>query len=480
MTGPFSPGASGTTEPGAIVFLDAMPTGLTDDQVWNVLNGRGPDEDDDSLVAAAMVHEGAMIAMIPRVEDLQRFALLDGESLDQMHITAYFLGKADEIDYDVRAQLVTFMRDIAETFPPTQASVFSLNVFNPTGEEPCLVAGVGGEEIATLRTAIVDAIAEAGLDEITQHEPWIPHITLIYTDTPREFITEELESAMGPIIIDRIRVAFGGEVTDITLGEDTLTAADAFHLAGKHDQRTHGHGGAAPLDHTSSKDIKKSKKDFAKKSAGAATGEWDVYGSAPLSSQNVSTGAAPHPGEVALATGYVGTPAHADVNGGLRAAHGNLDDVRLASEHSGRFRDSNELRDTIGQIDDGMENSVLSQDVIAHRLVSNPESAFGGRVVRGRDNSGVAWRDHGFSSVTSGNSDSLHFQMTRLRGGFDAPAAKEPVMQMRVFIPKGTHAMGGRQYERELVIDRGTGFRIVNDHGVNNENVWHVDVEVVD
>ena len=50
-----------------------------------------------------------------------------------------------------------------------------------------------------------------------QHEPWIPHITLIETDDAD--LTHILDR-VGPVTFDRVRIAFGGEVYDIPLGDE--------------------------------------------------------------------------------------------------------------------------------------------------------------------------------------------------------------------------------------------------------------------
>ncbi len=58
-------------------------------------------------------------------------------------------------------------------------------------------------------------VVEAAED---QHRPWIPHITLAYTDDPS--MAADLTDMTGqPVMFDRLRVAFAGEVTDFFLGD---------------------------------------------------------------------------------------------------------------------------------------------------------------------------------------------------------------------------------------------------------------------
>lgn len=244
MTGPVS-----TPEPGAIVFIeDPYATGFTDEEIDTLLNGgvlppitirplTGP-----GLTAAADVMTGAMIAFIPRTEDIQRLLIEGGEPAEQIHCTSIYLGDAVDFADDERQMIIELIQEIAPNVPPILANVFGFAVLNPGGPEPCLVANVGGIELAAAQEAIED-IAES-VDTADQHAPWLAHITLIYEDDPRKSMTDDLMAQAGPLIFDRIRVAFAGDVTDIPLGDSLSSAAvlDQFHLAGKHNQATHGHG----------------------------------------------------------------------------------------------------------------------------------------------------------------------------------------------------------------------------------------------
>ncbi|MET8609804.1 phage minor head protein [Streptomyces misionensis] len=179
-------------------------------------------------VTAAGEHTGAMIALVPSDEDLVRLAIDGGEPADELHLTLWFLGKADAWTDDQRNELISLVRDRAATLPgPVHGHAFGVNHWNPTSEDPAWVWAIGdsrepGDQNATLQEAR-DILAVDALDRTherpdmpQQHTPWVPHTTAAYdSDTwPLAPMTERL----GPVTYDRVRVVFAGEVTDIPLG----------------------------------------------------------------------------------------------------------------------------------------------------------------------------------------------------------------------------------------------------------------------
>jgi SPP1 gp7 family putative phage head morphogenesis protein len=185
---------------------------------------------DLGLTAAAEQHTGAMIALIPTEEDLDRLAVEGGEPRDELHLTLFFLGLAADLEPATRAELERGLRDIAtrEGMTPVTGRAFGVNYWNPSSDDPALVLAVGDTDgeltLESLREAVREVLAWAGdlEDRIpAQHTPWVPHVTLMYgNDTNR--ITEFAER-LGDITFDRIRLAFGGEVTDVPIGGDFAT-----------------------------------------------------------------------------------------------------------------------------------------------------------------------------------------------------------------------------------------------------------------
>lgn len=230
-------GAPGTTEPGAIVFLDEEEErGFTEDEAYAFLSG-GMDAVRSlrrSLTAAANVHTGAMVAFVPSQEDLVELVVLDrpgAEPLEQLHITAVYLGDAAEIEDDVRESILEQMTDLATRQPLIIAKIFGFGVFNPDGPEPAVVAHVGGDALADAHNSVTAMLEEIGVDLDEQHEPWVAHLTLGYPEGDSyEWLTDELTSRVGNVAIDRIRVAFAGVITDIPLGPDAMTAAHTWRV----------------------------------------------------------------------------------------------------------------------------------------------------------------------------------------------------------------------------------------------------------
>ncbi|MFI7467443.1 phage minor head protein [Nonomuraea sp. NPDC049646] len=178
-----------------------------------------------SLSAASSgPHSGAMIALVPSQADIERLALPDGEPAEELHLTLLFLGKADDIDPDMRTQIIDTVTAQAGALRgedgvplPVEGNAFAVSVFNPSDDpdaETCIVLGVGGADLQTAQRMITYGVTDV-FDLPEQHLPWVPHVTLTYTRDVAQLA--QLVDRVGPITFDRLRVAFGGEVTDIPL-----------------------------------------------------------------------------------------------------------------------------------------------------------------------------------------------------------------------------------------------------------------------
>lgn len=478
MTEPSFTGAPWTTEPGALVFLEEPPisdgVGMTFDEAFDFLSGNT--DVIEVLTAAADVHEGAMIAFIPTTDDLVELVLSDGEPLEQLHTTAFYLGDNADIPEDVKRLIHVAIKDIAMLQPVIVGDVFGFSVWNPNTDHECAVADVGGADLEDAHESIFDVLDDMGFPYPDQHDPWRPHITLKYQSNAVEVLTDEVMAKTGPITYDRIRVAFGGVVTDYPLG-GVLIASEAFHLAGKHNQQSHAHG-TGGIETVSGRELKDSKKNFDRRQGGA-TRKGGALSQATAGDETTQTAVADYAGSV----GYY------DVNQGLRNAHGNLDEVVLPPPRNikGRpspFEDNEHLRSTIGAMDAGMASHHTTEDIVVHRVIENPARVFGSHFDRrneGPDNEGLTWTEHGFVSTTTDGSRGMSLQRMRLRGGQGVEYPSVETVSMKILVPAGSHALRGRtEVEQELILDRGSKFRIVNDYGYNfDEATWDVDVELL-
>jgi hypothetical protein len=78
--------------------------------------------------------------------------------------------------------------------------------------------GVNGATLADMRQGVCKALGKCdGYEMPEQHEPWAAHTTLAYDDDLAK--VAEYADRVGPITFDRLRLAFGGDVLDIPLGE---------------------------------------------------------------------------------------------------------------------------------------------------------------------------------------------------------------------------------------------------------------------
>lgn len=170
-----------------------------------------------ALVAAAETeHTGAMVALVPA--DPGPLAVDGGEAPEQLHLTLAYLGEAIEWTPEAQETLRAAVAGLASA--PVDSDVFGHARFNPTGDEPCVVYLVEGDGVRDLQAAVWDVLAsEQGFPAIVDNHGFVPHITAGYG------IDIDAISYTGPVLFDRIRVAFAGEKVDIPLGEHAVTAA---------------------------------------------------------------------------------------------------------------------------------------------------------------------------------------------------------------------------------------------------------------
>lgn len=174
----------------------------------------------------------AMVALVPESADAQRLAVAGGLESDQLHATLIYL---DNPDPETWATVVELCEDLATQLAPVEADGFAVSVFNPDTDDACMVLGLGGDDLAGAHDRVVSWLHMAGVDMSGQREPWVPHLTLVYTQDGAELV-EQVVDRVGPVRFDRLRVAFGGDVLDYPLAGGVLVA----HLPGRHDQRDHG------------------------------------------------------------------------------------------------------------------------------------------------------------------------------------------------------------------------------------------------
>lgn len=181
----------------------------------------------DALTAAADVFDGAMVALVPSQADLERLVVEGGEPLDQLHLTLVYLGDAMELDEATRAELVAWAQEMVTGWPsPIEGDAFAPALFNPTGDEPCVVMLVSGGDLAEFHETVLADVTEI-VNLPDQHAPYFAHVTLAYLPAeegpglidmgPGDGL--DVARRCGPITFDRLRLAFGGEVTDISIGK---------------------------------------------------------------------------------------------------------------------------------------------------------------------------------------------------------------------------------------------------------------------
>lgn len=175
-------------------------------------------------------HTGAMIALRMTDDDAARLAVDGGEPAEELHLTLLYLGEADAIDAATRQAIIDACTTLAAEWQAAGGGElelvgdgFAVSKFNGADEEKqtAVVLGVSGEQLTAAHNQVTDAV-KAVFGYPAQHEPWVAHVTLAYSDEPG--LVDALTDRAGPVTFDRLRVAFAGSAHDIPL--QVATPAD--------------------------------------------------------------------------------------------------------------------------------------------------------------------------------------------------------------------------------------------------------------
>ena len=182
------------------------------------------------ITAAGDYSSSGMIALIPTAGNAQRLAVENGELADDLHVTLLYLGDISDIDEETVSHLMHAVGEVADENPmPVVADGFNVALFNPQSDEreTCVTLGLSGvglhELYQRVHERVLERIASQSYDIPEQHDPWIPHVTLAYSDD--HSLVEQLADRTGDITFDRLRLALGDDIYDLFLtpggpGED--------------------------------------------------------------------------------------------------------------------------------------------------------------------------------------------------------------------------------------------------------------------
>ena len=194
-----------------------------------------------SLTAAAdgSHMSGAMIALMPTPEDAERLAIEGGEAAEQLHLTLRYLGSGADFSEEARQSVIDAVTGVLPHYVNgiVLGKAFGAAHWNGNSDEPCWVWTVGDDPdtpgtLGMLHGAIAMALEEGFADGVDHpdipppHTPFAPHVCAAYSDELDLIIA--LEERLGPVTFDRVRVAFGGDHTDIPFGEGLTAAADGL------------------------------------------------------------------------------------------------------------------------------------------------------------------------------------------------------------------------------------------------------------
>lgn len=409
------------------------------------------------IIAAAETHTGAMIALVPTEEDAERLAVDGGEEVDELHLTLAYLGETALIPEEVQHDVIECVARCAADRVSIVGNAFAIALFNPEtgmtastgweldevddlvagagGPDPCVVLLVAGQQLPSFQEYVVRSVAasfgQAGMKMHEQHSPWVAHLTLAYTD---DADLAHFLDRTGPVTFDRVRVAFGGDVYDIPLGEAADITAGGDHWR-EQDRVPRGttEGG-----------------QWTDGSPSSASEKSPSSGVKPLKTGPLTDANKEALTEYSSLTGYV------DLNDRLRT--GSVPD----------YREEKVLDETIAQVRDSMRP--LPDEQTVYRGVNIKQFPGITTVDELPKLVGEMFRDEGFTSTS-----------TEMIGRF-VPDKDDVLMTVRV--PKGYPHVDLSQNsvwstEKELLLDAGTEFRVIDATPPGKIPRWQLTLEVV-
>lgn len=172
--------------------------------------------------------DGAMVALITPVADGM------SEPIEAQHLTLDYLGKAADITQEQRTEYVQRVVEVLESFGVPELVANGVGYLGPKRARVVFVEtapfddigydGDGPTTISELRTNIAGATYEQFADtdlwgSVVRHDPFLAHITTGYDGG-----LLEIEPGT-PIPVMGVRIAFGTEIYDITVGVSAVEAS---------------------------------------------------------------------------------------------------------------------------------------------------------------------------------------------------------------------------------------------------------------
>lgn len=135
----------------------------------------------------------------------------------------------------------------------------------------------------------------------------------------------------------------------------------------------------------------------------------------------------------------------------------------------GMYVEEDDVRAWIDSIDESMAVSRLPDEIAVWRGLSAGNTRLFGDAFDG-DLTGFEWREDSYASTSTDLAISANF-------AGDLPGAT----LMRVVVPAGTGAveLSDASYESEILLERGLRMRVVADHGVDEDGIRRLDLEVI-
>lgn len=169
---------------------------------------KAADEPSVTIASRAPTHSGVMVAAYPSPELAADLALDGGEPAEELHVTLAYFGRVDELDEDQLETLATVLELYARGHDPLEGEVGGIGRFTAAEGPDALYGSVDVPGLSRLRTALVEALEQAGVPPRADHD-FTPHITLAYLEPGSAMPIQSLEPRA--LRIDALDLVVGSE-----------------------------------------------------------------------------------------------------------------------------------------------------------------------------------------------------------------------------------------------------------------------------
>lgn len=180
---------------------------------------------------------GVAVMLLPTMDDQEAIAEYAGIPAWNIHCTSMFLGDTKTLEDNgiTQTMINDVVHRVAAGFPMMEAGLVGITRFSSKEDNQPVVLSVSSKGVLEFRKKVEEALQVIGVEDGSEYS-YNPHVTLGYIPQDEELPRLIMNWQGMDIVIDRVRVGWGGESMDYLLGqwddnheEKDITASSGDH-----------------------------------------------------------------------------------------------------------------------------------------------------------------------------------------------------------------------------------------------------------